>query len=341
MPRPRIRLTLTYRVGLLVAVVLIAFAIVTTAFATRAMHSNMAAMSEQGVSNVQGQVSNFLTLMDQAYDERWDLLEASVRQELRSVSAAVPPGLDAFRAAVDKGELTQEQAQEQAKEYLRSIRYGDGDRYFFVYDRDMTAIAHPDPQFEGRNLADMQDADGKYVVRELIDIGLRQGSGFLEYSWVRLGGDTPSPKYAYVFRYEPWDWFIGTGVYIDDINADVQRQVDAAQAALSKAFGEMSLLEGGFFAMTSSTGEPYVLPAGRDLSMLESTPEGKAFLQQVVEHAPDPDGGIVTFTTDAPIRDGVMEPWVVHVSVDPDDTAILVSAVPEASTTAPGRRLAI
>lgn len=230
-------------------------------------------------------------------------------------------------------------AQTRALEMLRSIRFGNND-YFFTYNRDLIAIAHPDAKFQGKNLSDLQDANGKYVLREIRRVALTEGSGYVDYQWVRLNADIASPKIGYVFHYAPWDWIIGTGVYVDDIDAEAQQRLSDIKQQLRQSLSNISFSESSLFYVVDAAGNPVITPYARNLSWLEGS-EGKAALQTILSAAPAADGPISEITLNQSLRNGTSEPWVMNVSTFQQLGWILVSAVPQAELTSPGRTLAI
>jgi methyl-accepting chemotaxis protein len=121
-------------------------------------------------------------------------------------------------AAVDKGTLTEAEAQTRAKTILRGIRYGNND-YIFVYKSDgENVVLGPKPDWEGKNLINEKDAKGLYFVRDLIAASTRAGGGFVPYMFARSGSDIPVAKLGYALKADPWNWVVGTGVYIDDLD---------------------------------------------------------------------------------------------------------------------------
>jgi HAMP domain-containing protein len=204
----------------------------------------------------------------------------------------------------------------------------------------MTAISHPDAKFQGRNLIDLQDADGKYVLREIRDVALNQGQGFVDYRWVRLNEEKSSPKIGYVFHYEPWDWIIGTGVYVDDIDAEAQKQLAAEQARLSITFDEVRFNQDGFFFILDQEGGVVVAPNGRDLSPLASTPSGQQYVTDIIAAAPATDGPITNLDSEVALQGDQSEVWSTTISTFTPLGWILVSAIPGAVLEAPGRTLA-
>ncbi len=110
---------------------------------------------------------------------------------------------------------------------LRPIRYNKKRGYYFITRFDGVEILFADrPEMEGRNLIDMQDTQGKFVIRDMIAITRESGEGFYRYAWTKpdqTGKDFP--KIAFIKHFEPFDWLIGTGEYLDDVVNDIQQEV--------------------------------------------------------------------------------------------------------------------
>ena len=128
------------------------------------------------------------------------------------------------------------QAQEQAKSLMRRLRYGeDKSGYIFVYRFDGTnLVLGPNPAKEGDNMINVRDSNGKQVIKDLIDVA-RQGGGFYDYLWAKPGSEDPQPKLSYAVSLPKWGWMLGTGFYIDDINAQLAQQQQQADDTLTGA----------------------------------------------------------------------------------------------------------
>ena len=117
-----------------------------------------------------------------------------------------------------RGELTRQEAQEHAKHVLRSIRYL-GNEYYYVYGTDFMGVVHPiRADYEGMNHADRKDREGRYTVRDLV-AAATQGDGFTSTLTPKPGSDQPVEKLQHLALFAPWSWVIGTGLYIDDLDA--------------------------------------------------------------------------------------------------------------------------
>ena len=127
------------------------------------------------------------------------------------------------------GQPVTEEVREKAAQTLRALRF-EGENYVFAFDFDGVARVQPAvPDFEGQNKSDLQDANGRYFVRELIEVG-RNGGGFYEYAWKNPKTGKVETKYSYVDRIPELGWAIGAGIYVTDIE-QAMREIEAAAHA--------------------------------------------------------------------------------------------------------------
>ncbi len=107
---------------------------------------------------------------------------------------------------------------------LRPVRFAGATGYYFITGLDGVEVLFADkPELEGVNLLKVQDPDGKFVVRDMIDIAKKKGEGFYEYRWTKpkVKGNSYQ-KIAFIKRFAPYNWFIGAGLYVDDIENDTK-----------------------------------------------------------------------------------------------------------------------
>jgi methyl-accepting chemotaxis protein len=174
------------------------------------------------------------------YNLRNNLLEQK-ELELKHEVETARTLIDSLRQRADKGEFSQEDAQARAIAALRPVRFGE-DSYFFIYRTDgVNVLLPPNPKREGANLIDLKDPNGLPFVRGLIDHA-KAGGGLTTYLWIKPGEQAPSLKLAYSDLVPGWDWMVGTGFHIADIEAALARSsrllvaaVGAAMAALAVA----------------------------------------------------------------------------------------------------------
>ncbi|SEH34158.1 methyl-accepting chemotaxis protein [Magnetospirillum fulvum] len=126
----------------------------------------------------------------------------------------------AAEARVRSGELTAEAAKTQALDRIREMRYA-GDNYFWINDLDGVLLMHPHrAKAIGTSVLGLKDAAGQLMYVSFLDVARRNGGGFVEYLGRRPGTDINAAKLSYVQTFKPWGWVIGTGIYIDDVEAE-------------------------------------------------------------------------------------------------------------------------
>ncbi|SDI24762.1 methyl-accepting chemotaxis protein [Pseudomonas benzenivorans] len=126
--------------------------------------------------------------------------------------------------------LSREQAQKQAMDVIRDLRY-DGQEYFWINDQTPTMLMHPiNPKLVGQDLSGYKDPDGKALFNEFVQLSRSKGAGHVDYRWPKPGSDEPVPKVSYIELFQPWGWIIGSGVYVDDVQAEFQAQALRALA---------------------------------------------------------------------------------------------------------------
>lgn len=119
------------------------------------------------------------------------------------------------------GELTEEQAKDEAKYLIKSLRYNESG-YFWVDDVNATLIAHPIlEEREGENRIDETDKNGIKLIQNIISVATKEGGGYTDYYYIKPNEEDVSPKRAYSQLFEPYGWIISTGNYVDDIDKDV------------------------------------------------------------------------------------------------------------------------
>lgn len=135
----------------------------------------------------------------------------------------------------NKGKLPDDQIKAQIVATLRSIRFNDGRGYYFIDTLRGDVVLYPTiPNNEGKNLMDLQDDRGNYALREEIELIKKQGSGFLEGYWRKPGvSHSDFKKITYVKAFTPYNWYIGTGEYVDNVSIQIQNEIKAYVNQLS------------------------------------------------------------------------------------------------------------
>ncbi|MCW2246983.1 methyl-accepting chemotaxis protein [Azospirillum fermentarium] len=149
--------------------------------------------------------------------------QAKVRDLTQATFTLVTHFADEAKA----GRMAEDAAKAAALKAVSQMRYGDGD-YFMILDSAGNTMAHPVPAQVGKNMWNVADAQGVFFTRDMIGTARAKAEGgFVGYAFPRANDPAkqPKPKLSYVRYFEPWDWTIGTGIYVDDIDTAFFQQV--------------------------------------------------------------------------------------------------------------------
>lgn len=115
-----------------------------------------------------------------------------------------------------------QEAKDAAMKILATLEFGD-DGYFFLYNLEGKNLMHPrQPELVGRNLWELRDIDGNPTIQRLI-ARAKAGGGHVRYLWEKPSSQQLAPKLGYVVALDRWGWMLGTGLYLDDIDATLAK----------------------------------------------------------------------------------------------------------------------
>ncbi len=153
--------------------------------------------------------------LSQTYKMQISEKQIKTQHLVESAVAIVEHEYQAFKA----GQQTEEEAKQRSIKTLEALRYGDND-YFWINDMQAVVVMHPiKPALNGKDLSSLEDPNGKRLFQSFVDTVKTKGKGNEGYLWPKPGFDEPVEKVSYVAGFKPWGWVIGTGIYIDDVEA--------------------------------------------------------------------------------------------------------------------------
>ncbi|MDZ7597916.1 MAG: cache domain-containing protein [Desulfobacterales bacterium] len=143
---------------------------------------------------------------------------------LRELNQTAWSLLAAYQAKEEAGEISHRDAQTLAIETLRELRYGPESKdYFWINDLQPILIMHPyRPDLEGQDVSDFTDPNGKRLFAEVVKTVRQSTAGFVDYQW--QWKDDPQrivSKISHVKEFKPWGWVVGTGIYVEDVRAEI------------------------------------------------------------------------------------------------------------------------
>ena len=174
------------------------------------------------------------------------------------------------------GTVTEHEAKQQAIQIIKSMRY-EGNNYYWINDYEPRVIMHPiKPQLDGKDVSKVEDSNGKLLFVEIVKVARSNSDGgMLPYLWPKPGHDDPVAKISYVKAFQPWQWVVGSGVYIDDIDVIFFSQAKIALGMLLALL--LMLLFVSYFIARS-----ILLPLNSTSKALVNLSEGEGDLTQTL-----------------------------------------------------------
>lgn len=171
-------------------------------------------------------IEEYKTAMNDGYN-------AEIKSEVQSVIHVLNTEYD----RVQSGEITEEEAKENAKEIVRGMRYREDESgYFWIDDTDYNLVMHPIlADQEGNNRYELEDQNGVMIIQEIMKVcQSAEKGGFNEFYFTKADGVTVAPKVAYSQIFEPWGWVVSTGNYVDDMSLEMSQVENRIQAQFVK-----------------------------------------------------------------------------------------------------------
>jgi PAS domain S-box-containing protein len=190
-------------------------------FNTEALH-----LREEYIAGQQQQIRQEVEQVVEYIQYNWAKAEERLRTNLRDRT------YEAFDIAtnlyeVNQGKTNDREIRNLIVEALRPIRFNHGRGYYFATGLDGVEILFADrPELEGQGMLDTRDTQGAYVIRDMIELVRREGEGYYRYTWSKPNArGMDFPKIAFVKSFAPFNGFLGTGEYLDDVEQDIQQEV--------------------------------------------------------------------------------------------------------------------
>ncbi|TMP42528.1 methyl-accepting chemotaxis protein [Pseudoalteromonas citrea] len=150
-------------------------------------------------------------------------LEATMVAERKAQAQNLVGALNSQLNAIKQDHtLTQAQQQTQAKQLINATRY-DQSGYFFMFDLSGNMVSHPiKPKLNGQSMTLHSKDFISSAFRDFVTTAKRDGQGFVEYLWPKPGSAEQESKTSYIYRLNHWNWAIGTGIYLTDVQQAYQ-----------------------------------------------------------------------------------------------------------------------
>lgn len=223
------------------------------------------------------------------------------KSEIKSITTIAISQISRSHAQYKQGVLSKEQAKQQAIGDIRGMRYDGHVGYLWINNLEKPIpkiLMHPiSPELEGVILDQPKyfSALGmsKHVLVAMADICRKDGEGNLDYLWPKPttnGITDDQPKISYVRLFKEWGWVVGTGVYVDDIQAEVDRRLNAIIKELEKTFSQLRIAETGYLFLFNGKKEMIIHPniSGKAFASMINPDSGKPLVDELIKASEHP-----------------------------------------------------
>ena len=169
-------------------------------------------------------IATLVILSSISLSKAYSSLLLQKKENIQQVVEVAHSIVEHFHKQQSEGVLDEEAAKSLALNAIKALRY-DHDHYYWINDYSPNMIMHPiKPKLIGQNVGGVKDPDGKALFVDMVNVVKAKGQGFVPYKWPKPGVDDPVDKISFVKGFAPWQWIIGSGSYIDDIDATFATQ---------------------------------------------------------------------------------------------------------------------
>jgi len=157
---------------------------------------------------------------------RHELLNDRLMQ-IQFLAEAATNTVKSYADKANKGELSVDEAKRLAIESIKSMRYANNN-YIWIHSYDLKNVGmvyHPTTKLIGSDISSFADPEGKLLFVEMNKLVNSENKGVVNYMWSKQGESVPTPKASYVIGFPEWKWVIGTGIWIDDVDAIFKQKV--------------------------------------------------------------------------------------------------------------------
>lgn len=175
---------------------------------------------------LKSQVQVAMSVLQKTYDDARDpeKLRIVFAEQIRNPVDAV---FGILQTLSQDDSLSPAEQKAKALHLIENLRYGPENKdYFWINDTRPHMIMHPyKPELNGKDLGDYKDATGKKMFAAFAETCKENGEGFVDYLWPGYNSEQPVPKLSFVRLFRPWNWIIGSGMYLETAAEQLKKDV--------------------------------------------------------------------------------------------------------------------
>lgn len=198
------------------------------------INSQYVSFNQESEEKKQEFISNHQTIIKNEVNRQIDYIEyMRVQTEERLKENVKSRTYEAYNIAMNiynknKDKKDEQEIQRLITDALRNIRFNNGRGYYFMDTLEGDVILYPVmPESEGENILDIKDEEGNYALKDEINLVKQQNEGFITGYWTNPNykDNDGHKKITFVKKFEPYNWYMGTGEYVDDVEKDIQKEI--------------------------------------------------------------------------------------------------------------------
>ncbi|CAO5679185.1 MAG: hypothetical protein HEEMFOPI_01238 [Holosporales bacterium] len=143
------------------------------------------------------------------------------KEKLKNFVESATSYMHQIACDVQKGSITEEEAKEKIFYYIDSTRFDHGN-YFWIHNKDCKMVKHPiSEKLNNTDISELHDPNGVYIFKEFNKVISKYKEGYVEYLWPKPGEALPVEKVSYIAEFAPFNWVVGSGMYLDNLRLSV------------------------------------------------------------------------------------------------------------------------
>ncbi len=253
-----LKLKLLYKLIIIQTLLLIGFMISISMVNLPKIDKNIQKLEEKNAKNI------LIRVVELSNNSIRNLEEFKIRAlenhkiNLKNIIDIANSILENHYAQYTSGNLTENKAKKIAYKEIAKLKYGKFG-YVFMLDDNYTSIAHPNKNVLGKNYATIKDIKGNYFVKEMVDKTRKEKEVYTTYWWEKTKGNIVE-KLSFTKLFKPWNVYLGTGVYIDDIQKEIDIQKNKLFKQLANIIKTNDLGKNGYIYAFTKSGNIVIHP---------------------------------------------------------------------------------
>ena len=159
----------------------------------------------RSISDIESDVSNYKAVLYEQFDR-------TIKLEVETAVSLIQD----IHNQQQKGLLSEGDAKKRAADLVRNLRFDNGNYFWIDTVEGINVVLLGRADVEGKTRLEMKDTNGKFIIKEMIPKA-KAGGGYTDYTFPKPNQTESLPKRAYVALFKPYDWVVGTGNWVDDI----------------------------------------------------------------------------------------------------------------------------